>query len=324
MKKLYKIALILIIIIVVIITSGLLFVNLAYPSVAPPRQLTVKATPEMIARGDYLVHHVAVCMDCHSTRNWKYYSGPITEGTLGKGGDLFDQSAGVPGKVYAKNITPANLSSWTDGELYRTITTGVDKKGEPIFPIMPYSSYAKMDPEDVMAIIAFLRTLKPIPNNVPAHNLDFPMNLIVRSIPQEATPTKRPPESDTIAYGKYITTIAACADCHTPQDKGTPLPGMNLAGGFEFKLPMGIVRTANITPDNETGIGLWTEDMFIQRFKMYDNPDARKISVKPGDFNTIMPFTMYAGMKTEDLRAMYKYLRTVKPVRHSVVKFTPQ
>jgi len=188
---------------------------------------------------------------------------------------------------------------------------------------MPYENFGTMDPEDLNAIIAYIRTLKPIPNNVPVHSLDFPMNLIVRTIPQNGTPTKRPPETDTIAYGRYMVNAASCAACHTPMEKGNPVPGMDFAGGFEFKTPVGTFRPANITPDNETGIGLWTEDAFIQRFKTYEKPESMKIKTKLGDFNTFMPVTQYAGMTVADLKAIYKYLRTVKPVHNKVNKFTP-
>ena len=324
MKLLLKILLGLVVFVVVVVTAGILYISYSYPKVAAAPKIKVDINPETVARGEYLAKHVAVCIDCHSTRDWSYYAGPLKEGTEGMGGDLFDESAGLPGSLYAKNITPAALSTWTDGEIYRTITTGVNKYGEPLFPFMPYQSYASMDPEDVKAIIAYIRTLKPIVNDVPKRSLNFPMNLIVRTIPHDATPSKRPSESDTLAYGKYMLKIGGCGDCHTPADKGTPLPGMFLAGGFEFPLPnIGLIRSANITPDNETGIGKWTEDDFVKFFKNYDNPDLKHLRVDPGQPNTVMPKFMYAGMKVEDLRAIYKYLRSVQPVHHVVEKFTP-
>jgi hypothetical protein len=62
-------------------------------------------------------------MDCHSTRDWSKFSGPLVEGTLGQGGERFDQTVGMPGVVYSKNITPARIGDYTDGELFRLITT---------------------------------------------------------------------------------------------------------------------------------------------------------------------------------------------------------
>lgn len=324
MKLFIKILLGFVGLIIILVIAGLIYLETAFPKVKKAPELTINATPDMIARGEYLAKHVAICMDCHSTRDWGYFAGPIMPGTLGKGGDLFDETIGLPGKLYAKNITPYNLKNWTDGEIYRVITTGVDKKGEPLFPFMPYLNYAGMDPEDVKAIIAYIRTLSPIMNDVPEHDLKFPMNLITRIIPHDVeTPGKRPPECDTLAYGKYLTTIAACDACHTPLEKGKPIMSKMYAGGMEFNIPgLGIIRSANITPDINTGIGNWTEEQFIMRFKLYDKPEDSYSKYQKGTFNTIMPVYMYAGMKEEDLRAIYKYLRTVKPVNNQVITYT--
>jgi hypothetical protein len=99
---------------------------------------------------------------------------------------------------------------------------------------------------------------------------------------------------------------------------------MDFAGGFEFPFPNGqIVRSANITPDEETGIGAWSESDFVDKFKFYDNPDGHTIKPESLGYNTVMPWTMYAGMTGRDLAAIYKYLRTVKPVKNNVEKYTP-
>lgn len=323
MKLYIKIPIILISGIILVAIAGIIYLQSAFPKVSNAQIMTVKSTPEIVARGKYLAENVAMCIDCHSTRNWDLYSGPIIPGTQGKGGELFDKNIGLPGTIYSKNITPFNLSTWTDGEIYRTITCGVNKDGEALFPLMPYKAYASMDPEDVKSIIAYLRTLSPINYTAPKHDLDFPMNLIVNTIPSDATPMKRPSSTDTLAYGKYMVKIAACADCHTPAVKGKQIEGMDFAGGFEFGLPKGgKVRSTNITPDLETGIGKLTLQDFINRFKNFATEEAKHMKVNPGEFNTIMPMTQYAGLTTEDLTAMYKFLRTVKPVRNHVERFS--
>ena len=104
-------------------------------------------------RGSYLVHHVTACIDCHSTRDYTKYSGPIIPGTEGKGGERFGPEVGVPGELYAPNITPAALGSWTDEEITRAITEGINKKGDTLFPLMPYMSYAQMPKSDIQDII---------------------------------------------------------------------------------------------------------------------------------------------------------------------------
>jgi len=328
MKKALKIAGYIVGAIVLIVIGLIMYLNLAFPKVSPALAITIEATPERLERGKYLVNHVVGCIDCHSTRDWTKFAGPITPGTEGKGGEKFDKvTANFPGTIYSKNITPHNLKNWTDGELYRLITTGVTKDGKAIFPLMPYPSYAKMDPEDVKSVITYIRTLPTIETPVyPETELDFPLNIIVKLIPKDATsPMTLPERSDTVNYGKYLVTSAACADCHTPMDdKGNRLPGMEFAGGMEFTSPLtgDKVRSANITQSHETGIGTWTEDVFLGKFQTYRDSLNRNKTVKAGEFNSAMPWMLLSGMKDEDLKAIYRYLRTIPPVEHKVEKFT--
>nr|HPH47042.1 c-type cytochrome [Chryseolinea sp.] len=271
-----------------------------------------------------LANSVNVCVDCHSVRDWSKFSGPITEGTLGKGGDRFDESVGFPGVYFAKNITPSGISRYTDGELYRVITTGVNKEGRAMFPVMPYLYYGKMDDEDIYSLIAYIRTLEPIESQVPESTSNFPMNFIINTIPQKGNPTKRPDPNDQLAHGAYLINASGCIECHTQVDKGQIIKELAFAGGREFGFPdKSVVRSVNITPDEETGIGKMTSGEFISKFKVYADSSYVTPDVKPGEYNTIMPWTMYAHMTEQDLGAIYAYLRTVSPVKNSVVKFTP-
>jgi len=116
---------------------------------------------------------------------------------------------------------------------------------------------------------------------------------------------------------------AVCGDCHTPiDDQGQPLPGRDYAGGFEFKLPggAGIVRSANLTPDADTGIGTWTEQQFVDKFKAFEGAPERTLSDADRMENSTMPWTDYAGMTREDLAAIYAYLRSIPPVMNRVKK----
>jgi mono/diheme cytochrome c family protein len=263
-------------------------------------------------------------MDCHSTRDWSKFSGPLVDGTLGKGGDVFDQSIGMPGVFYAKNITPIGISRYSDGELFRVITTGVNKEGRAMFPLMPYLYYSKMDREDILSIIAYLRTLEPIENEVPESAVDFPMNFIINTIPKPATSSTRPDPADQLAYGAYMVNASGCIECHTQVDKGQIILDSTFAGGRDFAFPDGsVVRSSNITSHPEMGIGRWTESQFIWRFKMFADSTYTIPSVAPGEFNSIMPWTMYAHMKEEDLKAVFAYLQTVAPIAKKVEKFTP-
>jgi hypothetical protein len=310
--------------IIVLIGSIIAYVKTALPNVGEPEELTIEITPERIARGKYLAHSVTVCMDCHAVRDWSKFSGPPTEGTLGKGGDRFDQNAGLPGVYYAKNITPFGIKRYTDGELFRVITTGVTKEGRAMFPLMPYPYYGRMDREDIYDIIAYIRSLEPVESTIPESVSDFPMNIIINTIPQPANFQSKPDTTDQLAYGAYLSNAAACIECHTQVDKGQIIREQAYGGGREFQFPNGaVVRSANLTQDAESGIGKWTREQFIERFKQYADSAYTIPSVGPNEFNTIMPWTMYAHMSENDLSAIYTYLKTVKPISNTVVKFTP-
>lgn len=324
MKNFRKIALWIIAVLVILIGSTLLYLKFALPNIDAAPEMKVEMTPERIARGEYLANHVAVCIDCHSQRDWSRFSGPPKEGTYGMGGDLFDQKFGFPGAYYAKNITPAGISYYTDGELFRTITTGVDKHGKALFPVMPFHYYGQMDIEDVESIIAYIRTLKPIENPVPPSKSDFPMSFIINTIPHKAHFTKLPEKIDTVNYGKYLTNAASCIECHTQFEKGSLVEGTEFGGGRQFTFPDGSVLTSsNISPDMETGIGRWDEQAFVNLFRARVDSAAMNMKVNAGEFNSIMPWTMYGKMNEEDLKAIFAYLKTVKPVKNSVVKFSP-
>ncbi|NOS94432.1 MAG: c-type cytochrome [Cyclobacteriaceae bacterium] len=310
---------------VIVTVAGLFFyVKFALPNVGEAENITIPATSEQIERGKYLANAVAVCMDCHSTRDWSKFSGPLTPGTLGQGGERFDHSMGLPGIFYSKNITPSAISRYTDGELYRVITTGVTKEGRAMFPLMPYLYYGKMDKEDIYAIIAYLRTIPSLQHEVPSSNADFPVNVIMNTIPTKAQPQTKPAPSDMLAYGAYMTNAAACMECHTKvNDQGQVIPEVAFGGGRAFQYPDGsVVTSSNITSDAETGIGNWSEEAFVQRFKTYADSSYVTPAVAKGEFQTVMPWTMYAQMKREDLVAIYNYLKTVKPINQKIVKFT--
>jgi hypothetical protein len=168
-----------------------------------------------------------------------------------------------------------------------------------------------------------MRTLQPIVNQVPDRSLQFPMHLIIRTIPQEAAFAPRPSATDRVAYGGYLVRTASCAECHTPRDQGTPRPGMTFAGGMEFRWPWGgAVRSANITPDADTGIGAWSEEQFIQKFKVWENAAEPVLSQTEQRENTVMPWRAYAGMTRDDLSAIYGFLRTQTPVVNRVEKYS--
>lgn len=308
-------------VIILVIFGGAFYVKKFLPDVGDAPDLKIVSTPEKVARGKYLANNVMLCTDCHSNREWNYYAGPVKPGTLGKGGDVFDNKEGFPGTIYAPNITPAGLSQWTDGEIFRAITTGVKKDGAPIFPIMPHDNYGLLDTEDIESVISYLRTLPAIPNTIPESNYEFPMSFIIHTIPKKATFSKRPDENNSVAKGKYLITAASCGHCHTPFDKGTFDMALKYAGGRKFATPVGTLSTPNITPDKETGIGNWSKEVFVDKFRVYrDSAYAHRPLNIEKEIMTMMPWSDYAGMTDADLGSIYDYLFSLKPIKHSIVK----
>ncbi|MBX9851853.1 MAG: cytochrome C [Cytophagaceae bacterium] len=237
MKKTLKIIFAVVAVLIFGVACLLTYVKVALPNVGPAPDLKVELTPERVERGKYLAHNVCACIDCHSTRDWSKLTGPLIEGTLGKGGEKFNQDYGFPGTYYSRNITPAGIGNWTDGEVFRAITSGMSKDGRPLFPVMPHPAYGKMDSLDIISIIAYLRTLKPIENNVPESSSDFPMNFIIHTIPAKPNFKPIPAKTDTLKYGEYLLSAGSCVDCHSPKDdKGQYIEGMKYAGGFNSTL----------------------------------------------------------------------------------------
>jgi mono/diheme cytochrome c family protein len=318
MRRTVKVLLAIALLLLVLVALGLAWLFVRYPRVGPAPAVQVAGTPEQLARGEYLANHVTVCMDCHSRRDWSRYSGPPVPGTLGHGGEAFTRAMGFPGDLYVPNVTPAALGEWTDGEVLRAFTSGVARDGRALFPLMPYGVYRHLSRRDAEAILAYLRTLPRGGGAVPERSLDFPLDLIVRTMPQEASLRTDTPVAGTPAHGEYMATVAGCVECHTPVDRGTPLPGMTAAGGRPFEIPSGAVMSANLTPDPLTGIGGWSKADFLARFRAFAGGAP---AVAPEDDNTVMPWTMYAGMTDADLGAIYDFLRTLPPVRNAVERW---
>lgn len=322
MKKALKVLMYILIVLLVGIGGLLAYVKMALPNVGEAPVLSIEVTPERVERGKYLAYNVAVCIDCHSTRDWKKFSGPIVAGTEGEGGEIFDQTMGFPGKFISKNITPFSLGDWTDGEVFRAITSGVSKDGSALFPVMPHPNYGRMAEEDIYSIIAYLRTLEPIESHPEQSKPDFPMNFILNTIPKKPVFSSIPPKTELVNYGRYVINAASCSECHTNQVKGK-IVGEPFAGGFEFLFPDGsIVRSSNITP-HQTGIGNWSKEQFVNRFKMYADSSYAPHSVATGEFQTVMPWMLYAQMETDDLEAIYHYLQSIQPVDQVNVVFSP-
>jgi mono/diheme cytochrome c family protein len=274
-----------------------------------------ETTPARFVRGKYLVDGVTGCFGCHTDTDWSKPGGPPVAGREGSGRVWADQN--MPWLV-APNITPdreTGIGSWSDDTLARGIREGIGHDGRALFAIMPYPNYSQMSDEDLASVIVYLRSVPAVRNHLPTTRMPFPLSFFMKNMPQPLTAAVPPPDQSTpVARGSYLVRMGACEDCHTPREKGQPLAGMNFAGGFILKEPKGDVASANITPA-PSGIGYYSEETFLLAMRI------GKVGVRP--LHASMPWYFYGKMNDEDLKSIYAYLKTLKPVKHQLDNTEP-
>ncbi len=242
--------------------------------------------------------------------------------------DLTDLSPAL-GVYYARNITPdveTGLGGWTDGEIVRAIREGIRKDGRVLFPIMPIDPLHGLSDDDVLALVAYIRTIPPVRNVVPEREPSlFAKTLLTVGIigptKQITEPIVAPRRAVTPEYGAYVARhVSLCSDCHTPRNlmNGDFYYDSLLAGGsIHFGEKSDPVRSfaANITPDLATGIGQWTEDQFITMMRSGLGPDGRVRTRH-------MPYAYFGLWDSLELRALYSFIRSIPPVHRTVAPST--
>jgi len=280
---------------------------------APYPQVTVSQDSAVIARGKYLVYGPAHCASCHVPNSEEHRVDKGEEVPL-SGGRVFDIP---PGKLYSSNITSdaeTGIGNHTDADLARMFRYGVAHDGKAVFDFMPFQHLSE---EDLTAVTSYLRTLQPVKNQVPEHELN-PLGYMVNAfLLKPVGPTAEIPKSvqkgATAEYGKYLAySVANCRGCHTSRDMSTgQYTGPDFAGGLRFDVPGqpgSYMLTPNITPDPETGrIVSWSESQFVQRFRQ-----GKLIH------GSEMPWGPYSRMTDDELKAIYRFLQTVEPVNNKV------
>lgn len=284
------------------------------PRSRPASTVKAPSTPEAIERGRYLAHSVAACMTCHSEIDETRPGDAIVPGRMGSGRD-FGDLPGFPGRVRAPNLTASadGLGSWSDGEILRALREGISRDGRALFPFMPYPVYGKqLTDEDALALVAYLRTLKPVSGKPAPTEIKFPVSMFARSAPEPVDKGAEPLPSEPLARGRRLIELASCAECHNGFDeRHQPIPGMYLAGGAPFAVPgKGPLFAPNLTPDPDTGIGRMTDDEIVRAIRSGVGRDGRVLYV--------MPWTAYTGMTEEDVRAVVVALRAIPAVGNKV------
>jgi mono/diheme cytochrome c family protein len=266
-------------------------------------------------RGNYLVNTIMACGNCHSPRDAE---GKIIADKALSGGLTFNTP---PFDATAPNITPdreTGIGSWSDAEIKRALVEGVRPghgrlAGTPLAAIMPANFYRALLPEDLDAVVAYLRTVKPVHNQVPDPVYKAPVHR--DAYPDAEAGFTRAKLADPVRRGAYLATIGHCMECHTRWSRGvSDFAGGLGGGGRAFPPPPGAPAgipdsiAANITSDPKSGIGAWSDQEIGRAVTHGLGRDGRPL--KPP-----MAYGYYAALKPADLADIIAYLRTVPPLQ---------
>lgn len=251
-------------------------------------------------RGRYLVESIAACGNCHTPVG---PNGPDESRRLA-GGVVFDEGVF---RAVSGNITPdpaTGIGKWSDAEIARAIREGVRPDGSLIGPPMPYPLYHGIADDDLVAIVAYLRTVPPVVNETEPSVYNIPLppawTAPIASVPA-------PDPADQVAVGAYLAgPIAHCLECHTPMGENGQRDSEHRlgAGGAEFKGPWGISVAANLTP---AGLGDWSDAEIEKAIRDGVSRDGRKLMLPMG-------FAFYRNISKPDMAAIIAYLRTLPSV----------
>jgi mono/diheme cytochrome c family protein len=277
-------------------------------------ELKVEITPERVEHGRKIAS--MLCAACHLDTK----TGRLTGHQMP---DLPPQF----GVAFSRNITQhptKGIGSWTDGEIAYLLRTGVARDGRYTPPWMVKLPHAS--DEEIASVIAFLRSDDPtvqaadVDNVVsqPSFFTKFLCRVAFKPFPYPKEAIAAPPRTDRVAYGRHLATnVLGCFACHSADfstnDDRNPERSKGLFGGGNTMVDYNgkAIKTANITPDMETGIGSWTEDQFVRAVKGGFRPDNRPLRY---------PMEPFVELDDEEVRAMYAYLKTVPPIHNAVAR----
>ena len=296
--------------VVLLATAGVILVEARWKRRfdAPYPAIAVSQDPAVVAHGEYIVYGAAACAYCHVPRDeW----GRLDRGERLplSGHHLFR----LPfGDIYSANLTPdpaTGIGRRSDGELARILRYGVRADGRAAFPMMEM----QLSDEDLTAVVSFLRSQRATPLAVPDHQFSrFGKALMAFAIKPVAPPPApaKSPTGATVERGAYLANhVSSCVACHTNRGSDGQFVGAPFGGGQRMDVAADNTKvfvSPNLTPDPESGpIGAWTEDTFVARFRAGE--------MYPG---TPMPWGAYKRFTEDDVRAIYRYLRSLPPSRN--------
>jgi len=258
-----------------------------------------------LERGGYLVNAIMACDGCHTPR---------------PGGGAFDMSKRFSGGsqtwdvkeywVKGSNISPDRehgIGAWSDGDFKKLMTEGMRPSGAKVAPQMPFAFYKILTPRDLDAVTAYVRSVAPQANPVPAPQYKAAMHY--EDIPGGEKPFSEDMLNDPVKRGFYLATIAHCMECHSRNPDHSPGYKSSWGrGGHVMKGPYGEVTVSNITSHPEKGIGKMT-DAELKRVLMQGiGRDGRTLK---------MPMARqvyFAKMTDADISAVIAWMRSIPPL----------
>lgn len=274
----------------------------------------IEYTPEKVLHGKKLAS--MLCVKCHLNPE----SNQLTGKFLADAPPIF-------GKIYSRNITQhkeRGIGAWTDGQLVYLLRTGIRPDGTFIPPYMP--KFNGMADYDIECIISWLHSDDPMlaesdvipPRTEPSWFSKFLCTVAIKPLPYDGTPRALPDTNDAVAHGKYLATFQLqCFACHSrdfakvndinPELSEGFFGGGNPMTDYDGK----VVNTANITMDEETGIGTWTEEQFVKAVKTMQTPQGKTLSY---------PMEPYPMLDDKEVMHIYAYLKTVPKIKNRVAR----
>jgi len=312
MRKFFRRLLVILVVIIILVGAFAAFISMkGVPKYqAKTVALKIKTTPARVERGRQL--SAMLCNDCHMNDKTQKLTGR--------------RMAELPqfGTVYSRNITndPVHgIGNMTDGQVYYLLRTGVRPDGR-FLPIM--AKLQKMSDEDLQSIIAFLRSDNQWVQADPTPDVDSKYSFLAKFLTNMQLVKPMPfhnsvPEPDTtdkVKWGEYVCLYRVeCYTCHssdfTTDDFIYPEKSKGFfGGGNKFAMPDGTtMHSLNITMDDETGIGKWTEDQFVK---------AVKTGIVPSGPALRPPMKPFVYLSDGEVRAIYAYLKTIPKIKNKV------
>jgi len=272
-----------------------------------PRAQAAPASPERVRRGAYLAR-AGDCTACHTAREGQPFAGGLPVAT-------------PIGRIYSTNITPdleTGIGRYRGDDFVKVMREGVAKDGHRLYPAMPYTSYARLSQEDLLALYAyFMQGVKPVRN--PNHPTQLSWPLGVRSLMavwnalyfKKGEYTADPNKSALWNRGAYLVQgLGHCGECHTPRGVAGQEKAVSEQNGRHYLAGATLDnwQASPLTGDRVTGLQAWSKDELVEFLRTGRTARVAALGVMA---EVVGKSTQY--LTDQDLMAIAEYLKSLPP-----------